>query len=147
MCSQASALHLHYRPPCRHLPPITENTYTHAHICMHACTLSKNRQIETFQSSHRLSRQILLSIVGASVAMLPQYWVTVGTYTGQVWANVVVKRHWKLLPISLYFLLGGTSTSFSDSYTCFVSSAPTLPLTGGLSLTAKSFALHSSSHG
>lgn len=42
---------------------------------------------------------------------------------------------------------GETSTCFSDSDTCSVSSAPTLSLTGGLSLTAKSFALHSSSHG
>lgn len=48
---------------------------------------------------------------------------------------------------SLSILLGQTLTCFSDSYTCSISSTLTLSLTGGLSLTAKSFALHSSSHG
>lgn len=35
-------------PPASH----HRNTYTHEHGCMHACTLTQNRQIDTFQSSH-----------------------------------------------------------------------------------------------
>lgn len=49
--------------------------------------------------------------------------------------------------VLLSLLLGHTSTCFSDSYTCSFSAAPSPSLTGGLSFTAKSFALHRSKPG
>lgn len=65
-----------------------------------------------------------------------------------MWANVVGLGPWKqlsCLPLpSRWEILRPASLTVT-----FVLSAqpPTLSLTGGLSLTAKSFALHSSSHG
>lgn len=76
--------------------------------------------------------------------MPPQPWITEGEGRGRVGrcggdGSVEI--------FSSLLLQKETSTFISDSYTCSVSSAHTLSLTGGLSLTAMSFALHSSSHG
>lgn len=93
---------------------------------------------ETFWYTHHRSIPPYV-IRGADVEMR-RYRILAGESTGHVRACEVVIGQWKQLS---HHPPGererGTSHFSADTYTCCVSSAHTLSLTGGLSLTAKSF--------
>lgn len=121
MGSQASVLFLPDRPPRHPTLPIT-----------HRHTGTRVRAPSQKQFSHRPTRQIRLHVLCAGSSRLPQSWVTVGEGRGRCGRLPPAGRHFNLLLRHFHLF-------------CRLSPSPSR--TGGLSLTAKSFAMHSSSCG